>query len=135
MNIRPVVKSFQSWATTSIVAATLIGFAMCLGDTGHVGALGTLLILACAGAFFGFAGGIPFALLFASVAPYVRTRLRRAVAAVVLGALSGLVGIYVTAAVVGISNSITIGSVAGAIIGLLCGSLLVPNDEHRTTVA
>ena len=130
MNIHPLVKSFQSWATTSIVAATLIGLAMCLGDTGHIGARGTLLILAGVGALFGLAGGIPFALLFASVAPYLRTRLRRAIAAVVLGALCGLVGIYVTPPFPIISGSITIGSVAGAIIGLLCGSFLVPNDEY-----
>ena len=130
MNIHPFVKSFQSWATTSIVAATLIGLAMCLGDTGHIGSLGTLLILACVGALFGLAGGIPFALLFASVAPYMRTRFRRAVAAVFLGALCGLVGIYVAPAVPGISNSITIGSAAGAIIGLLFGSFFVPNNEY-----
>ena len=135
MNIRPIVRCFQSWATTSIIGAILIGSVMCLGDTGHTGVLGTLLILACAGAFFGFAGGIPFALLFASVAPRLPTKPRRAVAAVVIGALSGLVGIYVAAHVLGIANTTTTGSAAGAIIGLFCGSFLVPNDEHHTTVA
>ena len=111
---------------------------MCLGDTGHVGVLGTLLILACAGAFFGFAGGIPFALLFAFVAPRFASRVRRAVAAIVLGALSGFVGMYCADHVLcglGIENATWTGGVVGATIGFLCACLFVPNDEHHTTVA
>ena len=129
MNIRLIVKCFESWAITSIVGGALIGSAMCLGDTGHLGTLGTLLLLSCAGAFFGFADGIPFALLFARVAPHLPTRARRASAAVVLGALSGLVGISVVNGVLGIANADWTGSVAGAITGFLGSSLGVTKHD------
>lgn len=134
MNVRRIIKFLAAWAITWIVGGAIIGIIMSLGDTGHVGSLGTILILVTAGAIFGGVGGSVFAPLFTWLAPQLPARSARAGVAAVLGTLSGLPGIYIADRVVGITDALTVGSVAGAVTGLACGALSVSEyGQHKRT--
>lgn len=135
MNIRRVIKCFALWATIWIAGGILLGIVMGLGDTGHVGFLGTVIILTTAGALVGAVGGITFAPLFAWVAQHLPTRFGRTVIAAVIGSSSGLLGIYVADCAVGIADAFTIGGIAGAVIGFVCGAFSILDHEHHATVA
>ena len=136
MSIRRVIKFFVAWAITWVVVGVIVGvIIMGLGDTGHVGSLGTILVLVTAGAVFGVVSGSLFAPLFTWLAPLLPARSVRAGAASVLGALSGLLGIYIADRVVGITNAFVIGSVAGAITGFVCGAFSVSEHGHHKGAA
>src|SRR5438552_3218963 len=111
MSIRRIIKFFAAWAVTWIVGGAIIGIIMGLGDTGHLGSLGTILILVTAGAIFGGVGGSFFAPLFTWLTPQLPARSARAGVATALGTLSGLLGIYIADRVVGIANAFALGSV------------------------
>lgn len=135
MSIRRIIKFFAAWAITWIVGGAIIGIIMGLGDTGHVGSLGTILILVTAGAIFGGVGGSVFAPLFTWLTPQLPARSARAGVAAVLGTLSGLLGIYIADRVVGITAAFAVGSVAGAVTGLVCGALSVSEYGHHKSAA
>jgi hypothetical protein len=135
MSIRRIIKFFGAWVITWIAVGAIIGIIMGLGDTGHVGTLGTILILVTAGAIFGVVSGGVFAPLFTWLTPQLRARSVRAGVAAVLGTLSGLLGIYIADRVVGITNSFAVGSVAGAITGFVCGALSVSEYGHHKNAA
>lgn len=120
MSIQRAIKFFAWWTITSIVGGVIIGVIMGLGDTGHVGSLSTILIFVGTGAIFGIVGGVVFAPLFSWLEPQLPKRSARAGVAVVLGTLSGLLGIYVVDSVAGIVNAFAVGSVIGAITGFIC---------------
>ena len=121
MNIRRIIKLAASWAIAWIAIGAIVGILFGFGDTGHVGALGTLIILVSAGAIFGSIGGLIFAPLFAWVESHLSAKGLRVVAAIILGALSGVLAIYVADKAVGIKNWVMIGSAAGAVTGLVFG--------------
>jgi len=131
MSPRRVMKFFAWWTITWIVGGAMVGIIMGLGDTGHVGSLGALLILVIAGSIFGVVGGGVFAPLFTWLIPQMPSRSMRTGVAAVLGALSGLLGISIADRVVGITNAFVVGSVAGAITGLACGALSVSEYGHH----
>jgi hypothetical protein len=131
MRLRSVQSVFAAWAISWIVVGLLVGTVMGLGDTGHVGLLGTLVILGSAGAIFGTLGGVAFAGLFISLLPLLRLRLVRVGVAGVLGAVSGVLGIYVVDRIVGISGAIQIGTSAGSLTGIVCGALFDSADDRH----
>lgn len=108
------------------------GIIMGLSDTGHVGFLGAVFILAIAGIIFGFVGGIAFALMFTWVAPLLSSRWPRIGVGTLLGALAGLPGIFVADKIVGISDALKIGSIAGAAAGLACAAFSTYTQRRCT---
>src|SRR5689334_14710592 len=110
MSTRRVIKFLAWWTITWIAGGAIIGIIMGLGDTGHVGSFGTILILVIAGFIFSVVGGCVFAPLFTWLTPQMPSRSARAGVATVLGTLSGLLGIYIADRVVGITNAFVVGS-------------------------
>ena len=131
MSIQRAIKFFAWWTITSIVGGVIIGVITGLGDTGHVGSLSTILIFVVTGAILGIVGGVIFAPLFSWLEPQLPKRSARGGVAVVLGTLSGLLGIYVVDSVAGIAHAFAVGSVIGAITGFICMVLSVSEHGHH----
>ena len=131
MSIQRAIKFFAWWVITSIVGGIIIGIITGLGDTGHVGSLSTILIFVVAGAIFGVVGGVVFAPLFSWLEPQLPAWSTRGSVAIVLGTLSGLLGIYVVDSVAGIAHAFAVGSAIGAITGFICMVFSVSEYRHH----
>ena len=121
MSFLRIIKIIAGWTAMWILIGTVLGILMVLGDTGHVSFFGTILIVATAGAISGFIGGVSFAPLFIWFAHRLSAMpARRVGGAALLGTLAGLLGIFVTDRIVGITHALLVGSIAGAVTGVVC---------------
>jgi hypothetical protein len=125
------LKVFTSWVLIWIVVGVIFsGLMIGLGDTGHVGPIGVILILLVASGIFGVIGGLVFALLFTWIVPRLSSRLARNGVAAALGALSGVLAMYVTDGFESMSYAFAIGSV-GAVTGFVCAARTEPESGHH----
>lgn len=125
MRARHITKLLASWTAAWSIGGAVIGVVMAFRDTGHVGFFGTILLLVTAGFMFGFVSGAVFAPLFTWIAPRLTARPFRSGVAAVVGAIAGAIGIFVADTVVGVTHAFVIGSLAGAMTGLVCGAFPV----------
>ncbi len=135
MSIRSAIKVCALWTITWTAGGSIVGIGIGLGDTGHVGSLGSILILGAAGSIFGAVGGGVFAPVFTWIASRMPSSSALAAVATLLGTLSGLLGIYIADRVVGITNAAVVGSVAGAISGLACWVIPASAYGHHKRTA
>lgn len=133
MSIRRVIKLFALWTILGILGGAIIGLGIGLGDTGHVGSAGSILIFATAGSIFGVVGGVVFAPPFTWLSPQMPSGSVRAAVAAILGTVAGLLGAYLADQAIGLTNPFVVGSVAGATTGLACLALSVSESGHRKT--
>ncbi len=121
MKTRPAINVFAFWVGSGVACGAAAGLLMGLGDCGHVGRMGALVIATTAGGIFGAVGGGVFALLFTLASRLLRARTARVGAGALLGALAGLAGGQVTDATVGIANASALGISLGVLLGGLSG--------------
>jgi hypothetical protein len=121
MSSQRTVKYFFSWTFISIIIGIGVGVGTSIYEMGHMGAFTMVLIFAICGAVYGLIGGAIFAPLFSWLEPHLPARSVRAGAAVILGMICGLIGIYLVLNTVdGIAFTYTVGSLSGALIGIVC---------------
>ena len=128
MSFLRIIKIIAVWTAMWILIGAVIGILMGLGDTGHVGFYGTILMVATAGAIFGFVGGASFAPVFTWFAHRLSAKPARGAGAALLGTLAGLVGVFVTDRIVGITHALLVGSIAGAVTGVVCHVFIAWSD-------
>lgn len=128
MSVRNGAKLLLGWTVAWVIAGAVIGALFATHDTGHVGAIGTLIILCGAGLVFGITSGVIF--IFACVALPLSWLPARIAIGVVIGAFAGIVGIYAADLLVGIVDRFVIGSIVSGITALM-SSIVFARTTNR----